>query len=203
MDPSLKTVSRKNGVLEQPVKETGCRELTVSSAIYGSEGDDPSQDSAPSDKCPPPPRHSIVLPTKRTATWRYSAIVTAQRGAYCRDKVSAPGFSRSRLRSQTDPLQTLAGWFSFPSMRTAFILAPLALFGCAQASRPSPPDEVQAAVHKCGMDGQLVFKKEGPREYSVQHVAEEANSNGFLCVMKELDGRGIRVGFISEPKPQP
>src|SRR4051812_35929171 len=81
-----------------------------------------------------------------------------------------------------------------------FIAPCLALFGCAQPAPPARLDPVQAAVHKCGMDGQMTLKKEGAGEYSIQHMAENADSKGFICVLNDLQSRGIKVGFVSQPK---
>jgi hypothetical protein len=84
-------------------------------------------------------------------------------------------------------------------MRIAAILGCAALLGCAKPTAPTHTDEAQAAIHKCGMDRQMVFKREGAKEFSVQYIAENADSKGFMCVLKELDGRGVRIGFVSAP----
>lgn len=77
----------------------------------------------------------------------------------------------------------------------------LVLSGCASPPSQVASDPVLAVVHQCGMDGKMILKPEGQGKYAVQQIANDAPSAGFMCVVKGLYARGLKVGFISEPRP--
>lgn len=74
------------------------------------------------------------------------------------------------------------------------------LSGCATPAPKTASDPMQAIIHHCGMDGKMILEPEGQGKYAVQHIANDAPSDGFMCVVKGLYARGLKVGFISEPR---
>lgn len=86
--------------------------------------------------------------------------------------------------------------------RIAPAVAVILLCSCAP-NRPSAPDELQASIRRCGLDGQITFKKFGSGKYGIDHMKRDIDFKRFECVLNDLGSRGIRVGFVGNEQVRP
>ena len=82
------------------------------------------------------------------------------------------------------------------------IVTMIGSLGCTSAP-PSDIDELQSAVHQCGMDHRIKFQKVDKGQYTVAWVDPHADFTRFQCVLRRLDAQGIRVGFIGSEQVHP
>lgn len=82
------------------------------------------------------------------------------------------------------------------------IVSAFAVIGCAKTST-APTDQVQSVVRQCGLQGQIEFKRVGRGELAISHVDPKADFKRFDCVLRGLEARGIKVGFIGSEQINP
>lgn len=83
------------------------------------------------------------------------------------------------------------------------LLCVLLMSSCARTP-PHQVDVVQSVVGLCGMAvGQIEFERVGVDFLAIRHVDERANDKQFECVLRGLEARGMKVGFIGRAYNNP
>jgi hypothetical protein len=99
------------------------------------------------------------------------------------------------------PIADIGVYSDKSGMRKLALSLSVVLSGCASSpASQADSDPMQAIIHQCGMDRKMILKPEGHGKYAVQRIANDTPSDGFMCVVKGLYARGLKVGFISEPR---
>ena len=83
------------------------------------------------------------------------------------------------------------------NLRAPSALLALLLGGCVREASPlHDANDLQPLIHECGMVGQMDLKYVGADEVTAVILTENADDKGFMCVLRGIEARGLKLGII-------